>query len=118
MRKKRLGMGLKARRHGMRMRDAEGGIRRMDPGRLCGDRSAEVHGAAGPDVRAGGEGGGALPPGFAIRGGAVWQTWESGPKGRGKDDGMNRRLGRRCPPGLRGGVFDGPELDDVVRFCG
>lgn len=31
---------------------------------------------------------------------------------------MIRLLGCRCPPGLRGGVFDGPELDDVIRFGG
>ena len=92
----------------MGVRDAGHGPRGVDPGGPGMGLSAEDDGAACPDVRAGGEGGGALPPGFAIRGGAVWQTWESGPKGRGKDDGMNRRLGRRCPPGLSRGVFDGP----------
>lgn len=81
--------------------------------------SAEDDGAACPDVRAGGEGWDELPTGFEIQGGAVWQTGEeSRPEARGKDDGMIRLLGRCCPTWLRGGVFDGPELNDVVRFCG
>ena len=101
----------------MAVRDVGHGPRGVDPGGPGTGLSAEDDGAACPDVRAGGEGWGERPAGFEIRGGAVWHTREeSHPEARAKDDGMICLLGRCCPPWLSRGVFDGPELDDVVRF--
>ncbi len=111
-------MGLKAWRHDMEVRDAGDEPRNVDPGGPGAGLSAEDDSAAGPDVRAGGEGWGALKPGFEIRGGAVWQTWESRPEDRRKEGRLSRQMGRCFKPGLRGGVFDAPELDDVVGLCG